>query len=98
MRCTVRQPSAEDKIYLGNALTKKQAKTNAAATAWAEIGSGVTQKSVDSLLSAQRSESELAATVTVASAVPAAPAIVPTQPKVVIHKPSDKPRYSFNRF
>ena len=70
----------------------------AAAAAWAEIGSGVTQKSVDSLLSAQRSESELAATVTVASAVPTAPAVVPTQPKVVIHKPTDKPRYSFNRF
>eukprot|EP00092_Neocalanus_flemingeri_P078792 GFUD01098067.1.p1 GENE.GFUD01098067.1~~GFUD01098067.1.p1 ORF type:complete len:249 (-),score=82.45 GFUD01098067.1:636-1382(-) len=104
MRCTVRQPSKEDKIFLGNALTKKQAKTNAAATAWAEIGSGITQKSVDSLLSAQRSESELAAATPAGpapapvEATPAPPAVAPTQPKVVIHKPADKPRYTFNRF
>lgn len=102
MRCTVKQSSAEDKIFLGNALTKKQAKTNAAATAWAEIGSGITQKSVDSLLSAQRSEAEMAAAVGPSppadATASAAPAVAPTQPKVVIHKPTDKPRYSFNRF
>ena len=58
MRCTVRMPAGqgEDKVYLGNALTKKQAKTNSAAIAWAEIGSGVTQASVDTLLSNQRTE------------------------------------------
>jgi len=99
MRCTVRQPNSEDKIFLGNALTKKQAKTNAAATAWAEIGSGITQKSVESLLSAQRTESEQGTAATVGpSPPPAVPVVAPTQPKVVIHKPTDKPRYSFNRF
>jgi len=99
MRCTVRKPNTEDKIFLGNALTKKQAKTNAAATAWAEIGSGVTQKSVECLLSAQRSESDQATAAPVGPSPPpaAAPVVAPTQPKVVIHKPTDKPRYSFNR-
>ena len=66
MRCTIRMAAGqgEDKVYLGNALTKKQAKTNSAAIAWAEIGSGVTQASVDTLLSSQRTEAATASNTT----------------------------------
>jgi len=56
IRCTVRQGLAEEKLFLGKALTKKQAKHNSAATAWAEIGGGVTQASVENLLSGLKKE------------------------------------------
>jgi len=88
MRCTIRLPAGqgEDKVFEGNALTKKQAKTNAAAIAWAEVGGGVTQSSVDSLLSSQRSEAAAAK-----PAPPPSPALAtPTPPKVVIHKPTGR--------
>merc|ERR1719244_2207706 len=97
----------EDKIFVGQALTKKQAKTNAATAAWAELGSGVTQKSVDNLLSAQRTESSgtsgtkpgtsVSNTATsVTKSETSVPSIVtPTQPKVVMHKQT---RYPYNRF
>jgi len=87
MRCTVRQPpgQGEEQVFHGNALTKKQAKTNAASVAWAEIGSGVTQASVDNLLSNQRTEAAIA------EPAPSAPAPkIPTQPKVVMLKQTDK--------
>ena len=55
LRCTVRPPAGqgEEKTYIGNALTKKQAKTNAANAAWADLSSGVSvvdPDSVDKLL------------------------------------------------
>jgi len=87
MRCTVRQPpgQGEEQVFHGNALTKKQAKTNAASVAWAEIGSGVTQASVENLLSNQRTEAKTV------GPEPSAPALkVPTQPKVVMLKQTDK--------
>jgi len=106
IRCTVRQPAGtgEDKVYMGNALTKKQAKTNAASIAWAELGSGVTQKSVENLLTSGRTEAGGEATAIPVKSEAAAPAVetvvvTPTQPKVVLHKPSDKQaRYSYNKF
>jgi len=106
MRCTVRMPAGqgEEKIFIGNALTKKNAKTNAAAAAWAEIGSGVTQKSVDNLLASRRTETTVTAGTTpptsasgsdvaTPTASPKAEVTSPTPPKVV---PS--PRYQYSRF
>jgi len=100
MRCTVRQNpgQGEDKLFLGNAMTKKQAKHNAAAAAWAEIGGGVTQTAVDNLLTAQRKEATdavaaigqpPAAAPTAATATPeaAAPEPLPQQPPL----PKDPP-------
>jgi len=48
------------KKYLGESMNKKTAKFNAAAAAWAEIGAGVGQASIDSLLSSGRMAAEAA--------------------------------------
>lgn len=52
MQCTI-----QNKKFIGTAMTKKQAKHNAAAVAWAEIGVGVGQDSINSLLESQRNNS-----------------------------------------
>ncbi|TRY68623.1 hypothetical protein TCAL_14282 [Tigriopus californicus] len=49
MQCTI-----QNKKFIGTAMTKKQAKHNAAAVAWAEIGVGVGQESINDLLETQR--------------------------------------------
>ncbi len=48
------QCSLQNKTFVGTAMTKKQAKFNAAAAAWAEFGVGVGQDSINSLLHTQR--------------------------------------------
>lgn len=92
MRCTVRLPAGqgEDRMFQGSALTKKQAKTNAAAIAWAEVGAGVTQSSVESLLTSHRSPSTAAPEPPVSAPTPAPAIVTPTPPKVVIHKPTGR--------
>lgn len=45
------------KKYVGSSHNKKQAKFNAAAVAWAEVGAGVGQASIDSLLQSGRNAS-----------------------------------------
>ncbi len=45
------------KKYLGESMSKKTAKFNAAAAAWAEIGAGVGQASIDNLLQSSRDSS-----------------------------------------
>jgi hypothetical protein len=100
LRCTIRLPAGQgdDKTYIGNALTKKQAKTNAAAAAWAELNSGVTQKSVDSLLSEART-GEAAAGSSTSPADPPEPAVVmPAQPKITMHKPGWGGQAGYQKF
>ena len=52
------------KKFLGESMNKKTAKFNAAAAAWAEIGAGVGQASIDSLLAAGRQQAEQEKTAT----------------------------------
>merc|ERR1739848_819046 len=50
------------KKYLGESMNKKTAKFNAAAAAWAEIGAGVGQAQIDTLLQSGRQAAEAAST------------------------------------
>jgi dsRNA-specific ribonuclease len=52
------------KKYLGDSMNKKTAKFNSAAAAWAEIGAGVGQASIDSLLQSGRQAAAAATTTT----------------------------------
>ena len=50
------------KKFLGESMNKKTAKFNSAAAAWAEIGAGVGQAQIDTLLQSGRQAAEAAST------------------------------------
>lgn len=55
------------KKYFGDSMNKKTAKFNSAAAAWADVGAGVGQASIDSLLQSGRQAAEAAAAASTAS-------------------------------